>query len=171
MKPCRHVRTALHLGLERVHDLAHVLDAGGAGRRDGCCDQLLELRLAQRCRQIGPEHREFRGFLGDQVGAPAGLKMADGFAPLLDHLLKYREHLAIVELNALVDLTLLDGGKDQADARQPLLVGGPHRRLHVFLDAGLQVHWRRLQRAARTKSRETRLRCRLTAAAFLRLRS
>ena len=44
---CAHVGTALRLGLDHGHDLAHVLDAGGAGGGNGIVDQGIEFRGAQ----------------------------------------------------------------------------------------------------------------------------
>ena len=60
---------------------------------------------------VGLQDRQLGVFLRHQIGATAGLELHDGFLALLDHLLDDREHLHIVEHDALVDFTLLDGGQ------------------------------------------------------------
>ena len=115
--------------------------------------------------------RDLGGFLRHEVGAVAGLELRDGFLALLDHLVDDREHLGVVERDPLVDLALLDAGLEHADAGEAVFLARPHRRLHVFRDAGLQAHPGFSACALRPPSREARLRCRLMAAAFLRFRS
>ncbi len=122
--------------------------------------------------QVGGEDGDLGGFLRHQVRAVAGLELGDGFLALLDHLVDDREHLGVVELDALVDLALLDAGLEHADAGEAVFLARPHRRLHVFGDAGLEAHPADQRAALRLPpSREARLRCRLIAAAFLRFRS
>ncbi len=104
--------------------------------------------------QVAGEEGDLRGFLRDEVGAIAGLELGDRFAALLDHLVDDREHLGVVELDALVDFALLDAGLEHADAGEAIFLARPHRRLHVFRDARLQAHpgisaWRCGRRRAR----------------------
>jgi hypothetical protein len=63
------------------------------------------------------------------------LKLNDRFLAGLDHLFDDREHLRVVERDALIDFALLDRGRDHADRAEALRVLGAHRILHVFRDA------------------------------------
>ena len=134
---------------------------------------LMDLGPGELRREVGLQHHRFDGLLRNQVGASAGCELGDGLAPLFDHLVDDREHLAVIERDALVHLALLDGGQQQADRREPLLISGSHRRLHVLGDAFLERHGagESVYRELRMPSRETRFMWRLMAAAFLRLRS
>ena len=73
------------------------LIGAGAGLRDRLADQGIELGVAERRGQIGVDDRELRIFLGDQIGATAGLELRDRLAALLDHLFEHAEHLRVVE--------------------------------------------------------------------------
>ncbi len=72
--------------------------------------------------------------------APAALIDSAGLLALLDHLVEDREHLGVIERDALVDLALLDGGAEHADAAQAILLAGTHGCLHVLCDFFLQGH-------------------------------
>src|SRR3982074_990370 len=135
-----HVGAALGLGSHYRHDLAHVLDRGRAGRGDRLPDQRIDLRLAQRRGQVALQHGDLGGFLGHQVGASAAGKLGDGLAALFDHFLENREHLAVVERDALIDFALLDRRQRQSDGCEPLFLAGPHRALHVLGDAFPERH-------------------------------
>ena len=65
--------------------------------------------------------------LGDEIRAAAALELRDGFLALLGHLLEHREHLRVVERDALVDFALLDGGEDQTHDAEPVFFTGAHR--------------------------------------------
>ena len=99
-----------------------------------------KLGVAELGRQVAGEQVDLRGFLRDEIGAIARLELGNRFAALLDHLVDDREDLGVIELDALVDFTLLDAGLEHADAGEAIFLACPHRRLHVFRDAGLQAH-------------------------------
>ena len=96
--------------------------------------------VGQLRRQVGLQQLDFLVLLRDQVVAAAALELRDGFLAHLDHLLDDREHLRVVERDALVDFALLDGSGDHADRAEALAVLGAHRGLHVFGDAVLERH-------------------------------
>src|SRR5256886_4132511 len=79
---------------------------------------------------------------GHEVGASTALELGDGLAALFDHLLEHREHLSVVERDALIDFALLDRRQRQSDRCEPLLLAGPHRALHVLGDAIPERHGR-----------------------------
>src|SRR5262245_36073988 len=110
-----HVGAALDLRLQHAHDLAHVLHGRGAGRGDGVADERVELGAVELGGEVAGEQGDLGGFLRHEIGAVAGLELGDGFLALLDHLVDDREHLRIVELNALVDLALLDARLEHAN--------------------------------------------------------
>ena len=126
-----HVGAALSLGLDESHDLAHVLDARGARGAHGFIDQRVEFCAAQLGRHVALQQGDFRGFLVRQVRAIPGLELFQGFLALLDHLFEYAQHLRVVQGDAFIDFTLLDGSGDHADGAEPLLFTGAHRRLHI----------------------------------------
>src|SRR5256885_11958110 len=95
------VGAALGLGSQDRHDLAHVLDRGRAGRGDRLADQRLDLRLAHLRGQIPLQHGDLGSLPGHQVVASTAMKLGDGLAALFDHFIEYREHLAVVERDAL----------------------------------------------------------------------
>src|SRR5690606_14502486 len=66
-----HVRAALRLLLYEAHDLAHVLDGGGARLRDRIRDELVELRLGKLLGQVGLEQLDFLLLFRDEVLASA----------------------------------------------------------------------------------------------------
>src|SRR5262245_31939843 len=68
---------------DRLHHLAHVLRRCRAGFRDGRAYRRLDLLCARRWRQVLLEHRDFAGFLGDEIGAAGLRELLDGIAPLL----------------------------------------------------------------------------------------
>ena len=107
---------------------------------DGSVLERIELGLAELRGQVRLQHADLRRLLGDEVGAAAGLELRDGLAALLDHLLEHCQHLRVVERDALVDFTLLDGCEDQADGGETVLVPRAHGALHVFRDAFFESH-------------------------------
>src|SRR5690606_1082826 len=74
------------------------------------------------------------------VLAAGGLVLAHRVAALLEHAPEHGDHLRVVELDALVHFLLLDGGVDQADHAQAVLVAGLHRGLHVCGQGLLEGH-------------------------------
>ena len=64
--------------------------------------------------------------------------LLDRVTALLDHLVEHRQDLRIIELDALVDLALLDRGQNQPDDRETRLVAALHGGLHRVGDLLLQ---------------------------------
>ena len=87
-------------------------------------DQGVDLGLGELGGQVGLQQRDLGLFLVGEVGAAALLELDDRFLALLDHLLEDRDHLRVVERDALVDFTLLDRGLHHADGAR----GAPSRR-------------------------------------------
>ena len=56
------------------------------------------------------------------IFAAALLELRNGFLALLDHLFDDREHLGVVEHDALVDFTLLDGCEKQANEPEAIFL-------------------------------------------------
>ena len=112
-------------------------------------------------------------FLRNQIVAAGLLELGDRFAPLLDHPVEHGDDLRIIQLDTLVDFTLLDGGQNQPDGGQARLVPCPHGILHILLDAVLDGHAQKgsgqYRRTRRASSRDTFFWLRFTAAAMLAL--
>ena len=168
-----HVGAAGRAGLYQRHDFAHVLDRGGAAFGDRRGDERFELGGRELFGQIALQQDDLGDFLGGEVGTTARFELGDGFAPLLDHLLEDGGDLRVVEHDPLIHLALLNGCLKHADLPEAILFSGAHRGLHVLSDALLERH--RLARGVGQRGRTmrglVRLTARLTAAAFLRLRS
>src|SRR5256886_14198097 len=79
--------------------------------------------------------RSLGGLLRHQVGASTAVELGDGLAALFDHLVEHRQHLSVVERDALIDFALLDRRQRQSDRCEPLFLAGPPRALHVLGDA------------------------------------
>src|SRR5205807_513301 len=73
-----------------------------------------------------------------EIRAATLFELCDRLPALLDHLFDRADDRGIVELDALVDLALLDGGEDQANRGQPCGVLRPHGGLHVLGDLLLE---------------------------------
>jgi hypothetical protein len=73
-----------------------------------------------------------------KIFATGPLYCCDRVAALLEHLVEDGQHLSIVELDALVDLALLDRGEHQPDHAEPGLVARLHGGLHIALDLKLE---------------------------------
>ena len=112
--------------------------------RDGLGDEGVELGIGELRGQVGLQHGDLGGFLRHEIGARAFLERDDGFLALLDHLLEHGSDLRVVERDALVDFTLLDGGLQKTNDRETILFSGSHRGLHVFGDALFERHRRRV---------------------------
>src|SRR5699024_2102678 len=174
-----HVCTALQARLEQAHDLTHAAHVGGTGLRNRLIDDRSQLRFGKLLGQVGFENPDFSFFGFGQLGAIARAILLGRFPALLDHLLDQGQDLGIVGLGALVDLALLDRGSHHAQGLEAFLLAGTHRLLDVIVDLRFQRHerpnpalyWNQYSRLRFTRSRESLRRWRLTAAAFLRLRS
>ena len=122
------------------HDLAHVLGTcgarGGNGRFNGCSD-LTGIGLLG---QIGEQHRELELFAVGKILASARFELSNGITPLLGKFFNDCGDLGIVERDALIDLTLLDGSKQQPHRGQAIGLTRPHRRFHVFADSVFETH-------------------------------
>src|SRR6188768_3640408 len=143
-----HVGLARRLALHHAHDLAHVLDGRGAGAGDGFGDEGIEIGIGKLRGQIRLQDRDFRSFFRDEVRTRAFLEGHDGFLALLDHLLEHGSDLRVVERDALVDFTLLDGRLQKTNDRETILFAGSHRGLHVFGDALFERHLRSVSSGA-----------------------
>src|SRR5258706_12323311 len=55
-----HIGAPLRLALDQTHDLAHILDAGRAGRRNCLTDQGIDLGIAQLGGQVALQQGDFR---------------------------------------------------------------------------------------------------------------
>jgi len=126
--------------LRRRHGLAHVGGTGRADLGDERSDFGGDLVGAEARRQIAFEHLQLGLFLVDQILAAAGRELLDRVLALLDELVDDRDHCAVVEDDALVDLALLDRSKQAANGEQARRVLGAHGHLHVFGDAVLEGH-------------------------------
>src|SRR3546814_19159352 len=86
-------------------------------RTDTLCPYTTLVRaLAEPGRQVVLDERHFGVFDRGQVAAAGSVELADRVAALLDHLLQHGQHLGVVELDAFIDLALLDRRVVQADA-------------------------------------------------------
>ena len=109
--------------------------AGGAGFGPGGVDRGLHRRLVHLRRQVGLDHAQLVALDLRQVVAARRVVLGDRILALLDHLLEHGQHRGVVELDALVDLALLDGGQHQPNHAELGLVSRLHGGLHVILDA------------------------------------
>jgi hypothetical protein len=64
----------------------------------------------------------------------------DRILALLDQLVDHADDGGVIQHDALVHLTLLDGSHQQADGAQARAVLGAHGRLHVVGDLVFQGH-------------------------------
>jgi len=126
--------------LQQRHHLAHRRRAGGAGFGDRCSNRSTQFIFAHLDREVRRKHGDFCALLRHQIGAPAGLELADRILALLDQLLDDREHDGVAGLDAFVDFALLDGRQQHPDGGETLGIASAHRRLHVLGDPVLQSH-------------------------------
>ena len=89
---------------------------------------------------------------GSQVITAGFLVLFERLPALLGHLVQYRQDAGIIQFDALIDLFLLDGSRDEAQYTEALLFTGAHGLLHVVLDLFFQTHKQRVRGLARTRS-------------------
>src|SRR5882757_9273545 len=135
-----HVGPALSLGFDDAHDLAHVLDAGGARGCDRIGDQGVDLGIAQLRWHVALKQGNFAGFLVDEIGAITRLELHQRLFALFNHFLENAQDLRVIEGDALIDLALFDRGGQHAYDAETLLLAGAHRRLHIFGNSLLERH-------------------------------
>ena len=136
-----HVRPTLHLGPQRIHDLAHVLHARGAG----ALRRFPPAGRGSRPRSTGPagRRRESRASSSSLVSRSVLPALANWVAASRRCLISFSticRTSAIGHLAAVIDLPLLDGGHQHADRAKAKLFAAAHGGLHVFVDPGLERH-------------------------------
>ena len=99
----------------------------------------LNLRVRQGLRQVGLDHAQLVAFLIGEVFAARVLVLVDGLPVLPGELIQHREDAGVVELYALVDFPLLDGGRDHPEDGQLVPVLVTHGLLDVPIDAILEA--------------------------------
>src|SRR3970040_1455034 len=119
-----HVHASRCLRLDGAHDLAHILDARGAGLANDLCNERIELRRAQARGQILLENRDLRRLLGNEIVAAAALILCDGLTTLLDELFEDCDDAGIIERSARIYLALLDSRERDAQHTEARLVRG-----------------------------------------------
>src|SRR5262245_57726866 len=117
--------------LERRHDLAHVLDAGGTGRLYGFSDRRFRLGVRHLAREKRPDDLDLAALLPGELVAAGLVVDLRGFLVLLDQLLQQREEVVVGERSLLagfrLDIGVLDRGIDQPQRRYAELIAGLHR--------------------------------------------
>jgi hypothetical protein len=112
---------------------------GGTGLGQRGVDGRGDLGRIGLLRQVDGQHLDLGPLLVGQILAAGLLELAERVLALLDQLVGEADDQGVVGDDALVDFTLLDGGHQHADRRQPIGLARLHGRLHVFVDPSLRV--------------------------------
>src|SRR5499427_3998406 len=116
--------------LESGHDLAHVLDAGRAGRLDDLRNGRLRLRFRHLLGKISRDDLDLAALAIGKLRPASLVVKLDRFLALLDQLLQQAEKLLVGErllaLALRLEVGVLERGVDQAQRRYPALVAGFH---------------------------------------------
>ena len=129
------VRSPLDLRHKDLHDLAHVLLAGGPNLRDALARDLLNRSLIQLLRLILPEQLDLALLLFREVHPPALCELLHRIQPLLDRFSNDDGHVAVGRLLARIHSGVLDLGKYGAQGGELLILTS----FHHGLDVGLYV--------------------------------
>jgi hypothetical protein len=65
---------------------------------------------------------------------PGVLKLADRVPTLFNHTVQNDNRLFVVQADALIDFTLLNGSDNKTYGTQPVFISGPHGRFHFVLN-------------------------------------
>jgi hypothetical protein len=131
------LRTACHLRLQKLHDLAHVTRRFSASFGDGLVDQLGQFLVGQGRRQILGDDRCLRLFLIGTIGAPAGPERLGGLAATLEFPGQDGRDLVVAEFlrGRSGNLGGADRGQNHPQGALAHVVTSPHRVGQIALDS------------------------------------
>jgi hypothetical protein len=135
-----HIRPPGKPGLEQRHYPPHILLSPGADSGNRFSDSTFHLVIAQCLRHVGLQHFHFILLYIREILPVSCFILDNGVSALLEHFFDNGNDDCIVQLSALIHLTLLYRSLQQSDGITPPRITRSHRGFHIFGYLLFQTH-------------------------------